>query len=488
MTYGLPVVPADVEDHGPMGPGISPDLPSDAGARLPVHHASAMMRLRRRRARRIRLSVAAIGLDLAAIALGYVAVSMAYLPVQAFEMVGRVLLAIAPVYLVLSLNKKSYSIATLLDRARGPWRATLCLAMAALTMFLLFFFLKASEEFSRVVLGFGTMLALLLLWLGRNLVARVGAHFLENAPFAFLHIHDGIEPDRTWGEASATACALDLVPEPGNPAMLERLGGLAEGLDGIAVHCPPERRAQWAFLLKSLDIPTEIVVPEISALHPLAIRERAGHASLVLGSGQLSWEQRFLKRSFDLAVTIAALPLLAPMLLLIALAVKLDSPGSALFRQERIGLGNRKFLICKFRTMQTAMEDTRAEQATLRADPRVTRIGAFLRRTSLDELPQFLNVLSGEMSLVGPRPHAESTTAGSAMFWEVDNSYWHRHVVKPGITGLAQVRGHRGSIFEEQQLRDRLNADLEYVANWSILSDVTIILRTAGVLIHKNAF
>src|SRR3546814_4395680 len=113
---------------------------------------------------------------------------------------------------------------------------------------------------------------------------------------------------------------------------------------------------------------------------------------------------------------------------------------------------------------------------------------SFLRRTSLDELPQFLNVLSGEMGLVGPRPHAESTTAGSAMFGEVDSSYWHRHVVKPGITGLAQVRGHRGSIFEEQQLRDRLNADLEYVANWSILSDVTIILRTAGVLIHKNAF
>jgi len=339
-----------------------------------------------------------------------------------------------------------------------------------------------------VVLGFGTMLALLLLLLGRHLVARVGTHFLENAPFAFLRIHDGIDPGAAGGEDVAAASDLGLSPEPGNPAMLARLGELAQGLDGMAVHCLPERRAQWAFLLKSLDIPTEIIVPEISALHPLAIRERSGHASLVLGSGQLSWEQRFLKRSFDLAVTLAALPLLAPVLLLVALAVKLDSPGPALFRQERIGLGNRKFLICKFRTMRAAMEDRLAEQSTRRGDPRVTRIGAFLRQTSLDELPQFLNVISGEMSLVGPRPHAESTTAGSAMFWEVDSSYWHRHVVKPGITGLAQVRGHRGSIFEEQQLRDRLNADLEYVANWSILSDVAIILRTAGVLIHKNAF
>lgn len=294
-----------------------------------VYDTSAMIRLRRRRGRRIRVSVAAIVLDLIAIALGYVAVSLAYLPFPAHGMVGRVLLAIAPVYLVLSLNKKSYSIETLLDPVRGPWRAALCLAMAALTMFLLFFFLKASEEFSRVVLGFGTMLALILLWLGRSLAARVGAHLLGNSPFAFLHIHDGIDPDRTGGEDFAVATALGLVPEPGNPAMLERLGGLAHGLDGMAVHCPPERRAQWAFLLKSLDIPTEIVVPEISALHPLAIRERSGHASLVLGSGQLSWEQRFLKRIIDLAVTLVALPLLAPMLLLIALAVKLDSPGPA---------------------------------------------------------------------------------------------------------------------------------------------------------------
>lgn len=484
MTYGLPVVPADVEDHGPIG--LRPAV--DARAGLPVHDALAMAPLRRRRARRIRLGAAALGLDMTAIAFGYFAVSLVYLPVSALEMVGRVLLAIAPVYLVLSLNKNSYSIDTLLDTARGPWRAALCLAMAAMTMFLLFFFLKASEEFSRVVLGFGTMLALLLLWLGRKLVARVGTHFLENAPFAFLHIHDGIDPGTTTGGDVAVAGDLGLAPEPGNPAMLVRLGELAQGLDGMAVHCPPERREKWAFLLKALDIPTEIIVPEISALHPLAIRERSGHASLVLGSGQLSWEQRFLKRSFDLAVTLAALPLLVPMLLLVALAVKLDSSGPVMFRQERIGLGNRKFRIRKFRTMRVEMEDRRAEQATRRDDPRVTRIGAFLRRTSLDELPQFLNVLSGEMSLVGPRPHAESTTAGSAMFWEVDSSYWHRHVVKPGMTGLAQVRGHRGSIFEEQQLRDRLNADLEYVANWSILGDVAIILRTAGVLIHKNAF
>jgi len=134
------------------------------------------------------------------------------------------------------------------------------------------------------------------------------------------------------------------------------------------------------------------------------------------------------------------------------------------------------------------MQDDEAKKTTSRSDPRVTRVGNFLRRTSLDELPQFINVLVGDMSIVGPRPHAERTAVGSTMLWEIDGAYWHRHVVKPGITGLAQVRGHRGSLLEERQLTERLNADLEYVSNWSMANDLIIILRTASVLVHRNAF
>ena len=138
--------------------------------------------------------------------------------------------------------------------------------------------------------------------------------------------------------------------------------------------------------------------------------------------------------------------------------------------------------------MRTDMQDIEAGKLTERNDPRITRIGAFIRKTSIDELPQLVNVLKGDMSMVGPRPHAEKALAGQSLYWEVDSAYWHRHVVKPGITGLAQIRGHRGNTFHEHQLRARLQSDLEYVANWSIFLDCRIVFMTFAVLFHKNAF
>jgi lipopolysaccharide/colanic/teichoic acid biosynthesis glycosyltransferase len=174
--------------------------------------------------------------------------------------------------------------------------------------------------------------------------------------------------------------------------------------------------------------------------------------------------------------------------LVIAVAIKLDSRGPVFFRQERIGLGNRSFRIWKFRSMRIEMQDPLAIQHTQRDDARVTRVGNFLRRTSLDELPQLFNVLIGEMSLVGPRPHAAMSKAGGALFWEVEQNYWERHVVKPGITGLAQVNGFRGSTFRADDLRNRLDADLIYVMRWSLWQDLVIIFRTFLILGHKNAF
>jgi polysaccharide biosynthesis protein PslA len=126
--------------------------------------------------------------------------------------------------------------------------------------------------------------------------------------------------------------------------------------------------------------------------------------------------------------------------------------------------------------------------STQREDPRITRVGQFIRRTSIDELPQLLNVLWGDMSLVGPRPHALGSLAGDSLFWEVTNAYWIRHALKPGITGLAQIRGFRGSTETVEALERRVRADLEYVSNWSIAQDMLILLRTARVLVHKNAY
>jgi lipopolysaccharide/colanic/teichoic acid biosynthesis glycosyltransferase len=121
-------------------------------------------------------------------------------------------------------------------------------------------------------------------------------------------------------------------------------------------------------------------------------------------------------------------------------------------------------------------------------DERVTRVGAVLRKWSLDELPQLFNVLRGDMSVVGPRPHAAAAKAGDSLYWEVDHRYWERHCIKPGMTGLAQVRGHRGSTDDHQDLIDRLQSDLEYVTKWSIWRDLRIIVATIGVLVHHKAY
>jgi len=196
-----------------------------------------------------------------------------------------------------------------------------------------------------------------------------------------------------------------------------------------------------------------------------------------------------LKRLEDLlGGTIALLAFAVPMLL-IALAIKLDSPGPALFRQRRTGLHNRDFEMLKFRTMHHhAAEPTGCTQVT-RGDPRVTRLGAFLRRTSLDELPQIFNVLRGEMSLVGPRPHAPGTRAGGRLFEEIMADYAARHVMKPGITGLAQVRGLRGETRTEDALIRRVESDFEYISEWSLWLDFLILLRTAiCVLRMRNAY
>lgn len=195
------------------------------------------------------------------------------------------------------------------------------------------------------------------------------------------------------------------------------------------------------------------------------------------------------KRGIDIAVALLTLALHAPLLLLVAIAIKLDSPGPVLFRQRRIGLHGRPFVLLKFRTMQHRPPDRGRLQQTCPHDPRVTRVGALLRHTSFDELPQLWHVLRGEMSLVGPRPHAPGTCAGSTPFEQVSERYAQRHRVRPGITGLAQVRGWRGQTDTEEKLLRRLDSDLEYIATWSLWLDCEILARTvAAVLRMRNAY
>ena len=196
-----------------------------------------------------------------------------------------------------------------------------------------------------------------------------------------------------------------------------------------------------------------------------------------------------VKRVEDIAVALVALALLGPLMLLIAAWIRLDSPGPVLFRQRRIGLGGREFQMLKFRTMrQEAGEEAGCRQAT-RRDPRITRAGLLLRRASFDELPQFLNVLRGEMSVVGPRPHAPGTCAGGRPFETVVPFYPARHRVRPGMTGLAQVRGWRGETDTEEKLIRRVQSDVEYIACWSPWLDLRLLVRTLGATLSmKNAY
>jgi len=193
------------------------------------------------------------------------------------------------------------------------------------------------------------------------------------------------------------------------------------------------------------------------------------------------------KRGFDIAFAILVLILHIPLLFAAAIAIKLDSPGPVLFRQRRIGLHGKSFELLKFRTMQHRPSAQGPLCQTCPRDPRVTQIGALLRRTSFDELPQLWNVLRGDMSLVGPRPHAPGTCAGSTPFEHVSKRYSFRHRVRPGMTGLAQVRGWRGQTDTRDKLLRRLDCDLEYIATWSLGADFLILLRTIAAL-WRNAY
>lgn len=200
------------------------------------------------------------------------------------------------------------------------------------------------------------------------------------------------------------------------------------------------------------------------------------------------------KRAMDVALALLLLLLVALPVFAVAVWICLDSPGPVLFRQRRVGRHGLAFRVFKFRTMYVgaarapAGRDGVCAQA-IRNDPRVTRAGVWLRRLSIDELPQLFNVLRGEMSLVGPRPHAPGTCAGGRPFEQVATRYAARHQVRPGITGLAQIRGWRGETETEEKLRYRIDSDMEYIQSWSLWLDVGILLRTIpAVLRATNAY
>jgi lipopolysaccharide/colanic/teichoic acid biosynthesis glycosyltransferase len=270
--------------------------------------------------------------------------------------------------------------------------------------------------------------------------------------------------------------------------MLDRLARQLQGAERVTIACPAERRHAWARALAGANANVEVLVPELDLIGARGLTRHGDVPALLVCSGPLRLRDQAVKRAFDLLVSASALLVSVPLLLLIAGAIRIESKGPVLFRQARMGRGNQLFTVLKFRTMRDDLSDANGHRSVGRGDERVTPLGRLLRRTSLDELPQLINVLKGEMSIVGPRPHPLGTRAEGQLLWRIDERYWNRHAIKPGLTGLAQVRGLRGETVSFSDVTERVQADLEYVDGWHIGRDLGIMLRTLKVLVHRNAF
>lgn len=254
------------------------------------------------------------------------------------------------------------------------------------------------------------------------------------------------------------------------------------GLDAVMVALPwsePEHIAEVCMRLR--DLPVDVrLAPELAAydLPADAPRNFAGRLALEVWGRPLRDWRGFVKRAEDLVFGIGLIVLFAPVMALSALAIRFDSPGPVLLRQRRFGLGNQPIMIFKFRTMYADKGDVTGRVATIPGDPRVTRVGRFLRRTSLDELPQLFNVVLGTMSLVGPRAHPVEMQVGGRYYQDIVSHYAARHRMKPGITGLAQINGYRGLVDTVEKAQRRLDYDLHYVEHWSLAMDIRILVTT----------
>jgi exopolysaccharide biosynthesis polyprenyl glycosylphosphotransferase len=282
-------------------------------------------------------------------------------------------------------------------------------------------------------------------------------------------------------------CAVEFLPEDHGLAWHNSTHAAAED-EAWLTNCVEAVR--WAEAITVVALPTseptrlgrllealEVVPVRVGVAVPLA-RAAQGFAVTRVHEEPLGAADRALKRLTDIVVAAAMLVLLGPLMLLVALAVKLESPGPVFFRQVRRGYNNRRFDALKFRSLRHEMADPMADRLVSKGDPRVTRVGAFIRRTSIDELPQLLNVLKGDMSLVGPRPHPLNAKAGGRPYEEVVERFQRRYRVRPGITGWAQVSGLRGNTETEEHLKRRVAFDLDYIRHWSLWLDLLILLKT----------
>ncbi len=401
----------------------------------------------------------------------------------------HIVLLVVPIFVMFAFTRDSYSIDSLRSLSESVRRPFSALFATALVVMMFTFFSQTGTDISRLAFAFAFTASAALLAVGRLIVHQVIWWKLRGIVIDQLLILDGVPPIAfEKGMYCVDAQAEKLYPDPMDPHMLSHLSEVVKGYDRIIVACTRERRSDWSLFLKGSDVTGELLVSGANNLGAIGLGDFDGNDTLVVSRGTLSLVNRLKKRAFDLATTVPLLIFLAPLLVIVAIAIKLDSPGPVLFRQPRVGQGNRIFNIYKFRSMRSENGDKNGDQSTQLNDQRITRVGNFIRKTSIDELPQLINVLRSEMSIVGPRPHALGSLAGDKLFWEINQRYWLRHALKPGITGLAQIRGFRGATDRQEDLEARLQSDLEYLEGWRMWRDVTILFGTAKVLVHPNAY
>jgi Undecaprenyl-phosphate glucose phosphotransferase len=454
--------------------------------------------------------------ECALIVLSGLAVYLAYVVRDAGPQPGYfpVIVAVAALSIVTFQSLQTYTVPAFRRPVRQMFRVSSGWALVFLAVFAAMFFLKLGGVVSRVWMAGWFVLGLFALGVERALLsrfiarlARVGrlerrAVVVGGGEFGRELLRDlskseetevrmlGVFDDRADDRAPDT---VEGYPKLGNVDDLVEFARSTR-VDLVIFALPITAEARILQMLRKLWVlPIDIRL----AAHANRLRFRPHSYSYV---GQVpvldifdkpiaDWDI-IIKLAFDKIVGALALIALSPLLALTALAIKLDSPGPVLFKQKRYGFNNELIEVYKFRSMYVDKLDPTASKLVTRDDPRVTRVGRFIRKTSIDELPQLINVVfKGDLSLVGPRPHAIHAKAADRQYDEVVDGYFARHRVKPGITGWAQVNGWRGETDTQEKIQQRVEHDLYYIENWSILLDLYILAITpASLLKTSNAF
>jgi putative colanic acid biosynthesis UDP-glucose lipid carrier transferase len=418
------------------------------------------------------------------------------------EKFGGFAAIVAALFLAVGKNRGIYELTALLSLKTQVWKIAVIWAGIFLFLTSVAFAMKVGGDFSR-----GATLSFAVSGLAVLIIARAGWR---------VYLADGLAVRRFSGRKIVLIAEQDSMTNSGLLESLTRHGLQLANHFVLPTEDVKQRKAviaqaissvrgstveeivvganldNWKDLnsllseLRVLPLPVNLVpVGPTSDLFKLSSHKIGDAVTIELQRGPRTLLERAIKRLFDIVVAAAAMLLLVPLFAMTAVAIKIDSRGPVIFRQRRCGFNGRQFQILKFRTMSVQEDGETIVQAKAN-DQRITRVGNWLRRTSIDELPQLFNVLRGEMSIVGPRPHA---VAHDDQFDKLVGNYAYRHHVNPGLTGWAQVHGYRGELHSVADIEHRVNYDLWYIDNWNLAIDFKIILMTLiEVFRGENAY